>query len=149
MKLRNQCMGLTGFLDPIEEKIYRNITQSHISELKFACKNTIYVITFIIQIWICIQTNWQDLLNFFFRKLILSAGIADALLTIFFLWLVRKNISEFFQKIIQPGTNLNRNTDGSNRPPWIQTLHHPENSSKKYTNNSVKVEANLGLGKES
>ena len=70
MKLRNQCMGLTGFFDPIEEKIYRNITQSHISELKFACKNTIYVITFIIQIWICIQTNWQDLLNFFFRKLI-------------------------------------------------------------------------------
>lgn len=56
---------------------------------------------------------------------------------------------ETFQKIIQPGTNLNRNTDGSNRPPWIQTLHDPENSSKKYTNNSVQVEANLGLRKES
>lgn len=45
------------------------MTQSHISELKFACKDTVYIITFIIQIWICIQID-KDLLNFFFRKLI-------------------------------------------------------------------------------
>lgn len=50
-------MDLTGFFDPTDEKIYCNMTQSHISELKFACKDTVYVITFIIKIWICIQTN--------------------------------------------------------------------------------------------
>lgn len=48
MKLRNQCMDLTGFFDPTDEKIYWNMTQSYISELKFACKDTVYVITFTI-----------------------------------------------------------------------------------------------------
>lgn len=53
-----------------------------------------------------------------------------------------------FQKVIQPGTKLNRNTDGSNRPPWIQILHDQEKSSERYTNNFVEVQANLGLGRK-